>query len=89
MVRLAFVPFILVVNLGVPAEEPTTTKRSEGNMLFTVVSNADSKGKWIQETHVISSDGSIHPGQLTQQELAMLPDWVEVIQEPLTLQTDG
>jgi serine/threonine-protein kinase len=30
----------------------------------------------------------IHPGQLTQQELAMLPDWVEVIQEPLTLQTD-
>ena len=31
----------------------------------------------------------IHPGQLTQKELAMLPDSVEVIQEPLTLQTDG
>ena len=29
----------------------------------------------------------IHPGQLTQEELAMLPDCVEVIQEARTLQT--
>jgi len=61
MVRPNFVPFVLLlVNLGVCAEQPTATKRNEGDILFTVVSNAGSQGKWIQETHVIAADGRNH-----------------------------
>ena len=48
MVKPRFVSFILLlVNLGVCAEQPAAAKRNEGDILFTVVSNAGSKGKWI------------------------------------------